>query len=226
MYKLNPLQQKVLITSDEVIFHAPTKQTLDPRTIQNAIIIAEQRFIRPTLGDALYEELINQKNTLVTAGNLAAMQALIGSAPILKAGDFVNATEFLTAFNLQLWKEGLLWKTTAEAVMLIALPDEFVQFRSEGVVHPHPPASVMSQSGVVTPDLRSVKWVMDKKLMDRIDPLVEAIKAYICRNKASYPLYTWCPCEDDNGAEVSRSRKTNWALGLYDDTDKTCGCDW
>jgi hypothetical protein len=54
--------RNVLITTDEVIFHAPTKQTLDPRTIQNSIIIAEERFIVPAIDYPLYYELASTKN--------------------------------------------------------------------------------------------------------------------------------------------------------------------
>jgi hypothetical protein len=220
MYRINPLQRNVLITTDEVIFHAPTKHTLDPRTIQNAIIIAEERFIRPALGNAMYDELRSIKNLLVTNDNLAATQAAFGTSTTLKSGNLVNAAEYLTGYNSTLWYD-ILWKLCAEAVMLTAFPEAYIQFGSAGVAHTVAPASPMGGSGEVGPDLRSVKWMMDKKLMDRIDPLVQALEFYICSYKIQFPKYTKdCPCDDSN----SKSRKTNFILGLYDN-DENCNCD-
>lgn len=226
MYNLNPLQQNVLITNAEVLFHAPTNHTFDPRVIQNAIIIAEERFIRPTIGHGQYEFMASEKNVVVTDLNRAELQTHFPSTTLVN-GMIVNAYEFLTAGNLSLWKMGNLWKLISECVLLLTVPDGFVKSTSEGVVHPNPPASVMSASGVVTPDLRSVKWLMDKKLMDRIDPLIEAVKNYICRNKTTYPLYTWCPCVDECGNEIdgtTKGRKSNWVTGIYDNDEKGC-CD-
>jgi hypothetical protein len=228
MHKLNPLQRNVLITNDEVIYHAPTDHTLDPRTIQQAIIIAEERFIRNAIGYDLYEQLILQKNTIVTTGNLAAQQALIDAslpegsdAVVLKAGDVVNARETLSVANQALWNQHL-WKLTAEAVLLTAFPDGFIHFGSSGVVHNQPGTTAMSGGGVVTPDLKSVKWMIDKKMMDRIDPLTEAMHGWLCRNKTVYTLYTK-PCDCDfNG--VAYKRKTDLIMGLYDEDPGPCGC--
>ena len=230
MYRINRLMRNVLITTDEVIFHAPTKHTLDPRTVEQSIIIAEERLVRPALSDDLYYSLIDQKNREVNADNKASLEQLIntslpaGSEPVsLEVGDIVNAMEFLSADNLKLWKQHL-WKLTAECVMLGSTPESFVQFGSEGVIHTVPAASPMNTTGIVSPELRSVKWLMDKKLMDRIDPLTEAMHAWICRNKASYPLYKRdCGC-DAKG--VAYKRKSDIVLGLYDDIDNTnsCGC--
>jgi hypothetical protein len=157
----------------------------------------------------------------ITAENQAATQALIGNSYTLKVGDIVNAAEYLAGYNSTLWYE-LLWKLTAECVMLTAFPEAYVQFGSEGVVHTVAPAGPMGGGGTVAPELRTVKWTMDKKLMDRIDPLIEALHSYICTNKGRFPKYTKsCPCD----AEVnSKSRKTDLVLGLYDEPDK-CGCD-
>jgi hypothetical protein len=225
MYRVNTLQQNTLLTPDEVIFHVPTKQTLDPRTVLNSIIVTELRFIMQELGYDIYSDMINQKNVPVTSSNLADLQTHFTDVT-LKIGDLVNASEFLSAPYLKLWKQGNLWKLCAEAVLLLAAPDEFIQFRTEGIVHPNPPASVMSSAGVVTPDLKSVRWMMDKKLSDRIDPLLESVKGFICATPSDYPKYTGCPCTDDNGPQNSNSRRTNWVTGIYDSDDKNCGCDW
>lgn len=223
MYRINPLMRNVLITTDEVIFHAPTKQTLDPRTIQNSIIIAEERFIVPALGHALYYELVKSKNVVVDDTNKGLLQSRF-SNNTLQNGMLVNAYELLSEANKDLWIQQL-WKLTAECVLLLAMPDAFVQFGSEGVIHAVPQSGPMSTSGVVTPDLKSVKWVMDKKIMDRIDPLINALHTYICWNRTVtpgiYPLYIKeCPCNDNT---AKNSRKTDVVLGLYDD-EEGCGC--
>lgn len=223
MYRLNPLQRNVLISVDEVMFHAPTRHAMDPRTIQQSIIIAEERFILPVMGRAFYNAFAAAKNVLITSGNIVANQALItasGSNYTLVAGDRVNAMEYLSADNILLWKE-ILWKLTAECVMFCAMPENFVVFAAEGVIHPNPPASAMTTSGVVTPDLRAVKWAMDKKLQDRIDPLVESFKSYLCDNRGLYGLWdaAGCPsCNDNTG----HTRKTAW-INVYDDNEP-CGC--
>lgn len=229
MYRLNNLERNVLITPDEVIFHAPTDHTIDHIKIQHAIIIAEERFIRPALTYELYEQLIAEKNLLITVGNLTATQDIINNAlpgdssqVVLQVGDIVNAAEFMATNSLLLWKQHL-WKLTAEAVLLIAVPDAFVQFSSTGIVHAQPTSNAISAAGVVTPDLRSVKWIMDKKLMDRIDPLTEAMHVFLCYNKLNYPNYDrHCDC-DSKG--IAYKRKTDWVTGIYD-SEQNCDCRW
>ncbi len=235
MYRLNPLYRNVLIMTDEVIFHAPTKQALDPRMIQQSIIIAEERFIRDALTYDLYQELLDAKNTLVTSSNKVTLAAQInaslptGSATVtLAEGDIVNAMEFLSPDQMALWKQHL-WKLTAECVMLLATPEAFVQFGSAGVVHASPPAGAMVTSGEVTPDLKSVRWFMDKKLMDRIDPLIESMHLWLCKQKAGdpskYGSYTkHCDC---NANGIAYKRKTDWITGMYDEEDNhKCHCDY
>lgn len=227
MYRLNPLMRNVLITTDEVIFHAPTKQTLDPRTIQQSIIIAEERFIIPAIEYPMYYGLVNAKNVIVTDVNKATLQTKFSSNTILKNGDVVNAFELLSLNDQTLWLQQL-WKLVAECVLIISMPDAFVQFGSEGVMHSMPTSSALHTQGMVTPDLKSVKWVMDKKLMDRIDPLLNSLTRFICYYQALtpgiYPLYTKeCPCDKDT---TKISRATDFVLGLYDDVDNlsNCGC--
>lgn len=231
MYRLNQLKRNVLITTDEVIFHAPTKHTLDPRMIEQSIIIAEERLIRPALGYELYEAIRAEKNLVITAGNKAAQESLInsslpsGSATVtLAEGDIVNAQEYLSADYKLLWNE-ILWKLTAESVMLLATPEGFIQTGSEGPVHNQPASGPMTTAGMVTPELRAIKWLMDKKMMDRIDPLREAMHLWICKqkdaNRSKYPLYTkYCDCNADG---VAYKRKTDIILGAYDD-DETDDC--
>lgn len=230
MYRVNPLERNVLITSDEVIFHAPTKHTLDPRIIEQSIIIAEERLIRSAICDDYYYSLIDQKNKIVTSDNQVELQKLVDdslppkSKPYtLAIGDIVNASEFLKPNDLKLWKM-YLWKLTSEVVLMVATPEGFVQFGSEGVVHNQPASSPMTTSGIVTPELRSVKWTIDIKMRDRVDPLIEAMHNWLCKNKQSYPLYCK-PCDcDSNG--VAYKRKTDW-VNVYDEIDNPhtkCGC--
>lgn len=233
MYRINPLMRNVLISPDEVLFHGPTNHTFDIRNIESAIIIAEERFISPALGYDMYQALIAQKNLVITAGNIAAQQTLFDASQAtgaqsytLKEGDIINAFEYMNAENLSLWKMHL-WKLVAECVLLIATPDGFVQFSSEGVIHKNPQSGPMIQTGAVTPDLRSVKWVMDKKMQDRIDPLREAMHMWLCKQKeadsSKYELYEkYCDCNADG---VPFKRKTDLVLGIYDDEDEECSCE-
>jgi hypothetical protein len=228
MYRPNPLQRGVLITFDEVIFHIHSKQTLDTRTIQNSIIVAEERLIRPALGYDFYRALVDEKNRVVTDENKDELQnAINASLPAgaqevtLAVGDIVNALEFLSADNKLFWKEHL-WKLTAECVVLGAYPDNYVQFSSEGTIHNQPAGSPISGGGIVTPELRSIKWAMDKKMMDRIDPLLESAHLWLCKQqKADSTKFTdytrHCDC-DHHG--VAYKRKTDIVLGLYDDIDR------
>jgi hypothetical protein len=243
MYNLNPLMRNVLITSNEVIFHAPTKHTLDPRTVEQSIIIAEERFIRPELGSELYDAMCLEKNVLVTSANKETLLGSINASidelnaffqsineqtrfkPLLslREGTTVNAFEFLSANNLALWKQHL-WKLIAECVMVIAFPEAYIQFGTQGVMHTVAPMNPLAGAGDVSPDLRSVKWMMDKKLQDRIDPLIQSMHAYLCgirtTNAQAFPLYTkYCACGDKK-----ESKRSDVILGIYNDNEENCGC--
>lgn len=227
MYRLNELQRNVLIMPDEVIFHGPTDHTMDPRILQSSIIIAEERLIRPALGFDYYYALIDSKNKLITPSNISAQQTIldeankkIGNSRKLEEGDVINAAEYLSAEDLTLWKQ-FLWKLTAECVIMVAYPEGYMKFTSSGVVHPNPPAGPMTSSGVVTPDLASMKWGIDKKMQDRIDPLIESMHLWLCKKKevdsSAYPDYKkHCDC---NSKGVAYLRKSDIVLGLYDDED-------
>jgi len=145
--------------------------------------------------------------------------------PTLVEGDIVNAWEYMTDANIDLWKQ-ILWKFTAEAVMLLAFPEGFVQFGTAGTIHNQPASSPMSNAGIVTPDLRSIKWSMDKKLMERITPLQESLHQWLCNKKEEdstlYENYEKdCACNEDG---VAWKRKSNFIFGIYDDPDTTSCC--
>lgn len=220
MFNLNPLMRPVLITADEVVFHAPSKHTLDLRTIEQSIIVAEERFIRPALGDEFYEALIAAKNTEVTDANINTLRAVMPNTAIY-AGQYVNSFTNLSDANKLLWKMHL-WKLTAECVMMLATPEGFVQFSSEGVVHTNPTAGPLTSGNVITPSLGAVKWTMDKKLMDRIDPLLDAMHKWLCKRIVDYPLYkNPCDCDTEAG---SNPRRSDIVLGIYDDEEGGCQC--
>ncbi|MGE9312891.1 hypothetical protein ACLOAU_14685 [Niabella sp. CJ426] len=222
MYRPNNLKRITLISTEEVIYHAPTKHTIDPRSIEQSIIIAEERFAVQVLGYPFYLALASEKNRTVDAANKIDLQAKVGGAYTLNDGDLVNASEFLSVKNKALW-DHILWKFIAECVMLTAAPEGFVQFGTEGVFHQQATSSPMGGGGVVTPELRSMKWAMDKKMFDRIDPLKAAVHNFVCRFKSDYPLYE-NPCDcDQNGTPYKR--RTDVALGIYDDEPNKCGCN-
>lgn len=213
----------MLITYEEVVFHAPTKHTLDERLITQSIIIAEERFFRPELCYDFYESLINSKNVLVTSSNLTDLQDDIDDAtadddplgPLqIAEGDLLNASEFLTEKNQELWNK-YLWKAVAEAVVISAYPDAYIQLGSEGAVHTVSPAGLQQTSGFVLPLLSSMKWAIDKKVQDRLGPLLDAMKQYLCRNRSSFEAYCKekCPCEDEH----QNTKNAGIALNFYHD---------
>lgn len=227
MYRINNLYRNVLCMTDEVIFHAPTGHTMEPRLIQPNIIIAEERFIRQALCSPLYEDILDKKNQTVTDGNKDDLQGKIynetGQQITLKNGMIVNSVDFLPDNYKKLWYQ-FLWKLCAEAIAFLAVPEAFIQMDAEGIVHKNPQSSPFSDGKVITPSLSSTKWLMDKKLMDRLDPLIEAMQYWICENKSDYPLYcNKCDCDQEDG--VSFKRKTSYVFGIYDDDEPKSCCD-
>ena len=208
MYRVNTLPRKVLITVDEVISMTNTSHTLDRRTIEPAIIIAEERIVRPALGFNFYEHLRELKNQIVTIANKVALEKLVNDSikdalpagetfdkVILEIGSYVNASIYLNSEDLLLWNE-YLWKLTAEAVRFIALPQNYVQFTSQGLIHNNPVAIGLDGEKTTTPELRTTKWLMDKAMHDVIDPLIEAMHEWLCIQK-----------KNDSSSKVVENRK-------------------
>lgn len=222
MISKNPLKTKVLITVDEVVFHAPVDNQADYRTILQSIIIAERRFIKPILGSTVYQKLIDAKNTLVTSGNIVSLQAEIDEEThedreqqTLVEGDLVNSDSLLDATQAALW-HNCLHKIVAEAVWFCALPVNRSRFTAAGVIKNHPETISESQTSV-TVDLRDLKHLMDRGLQDRISPLIDDMHSYMCISR--YPDYSRnCGC-DGRGTP----KKTDLILGMYED-DEPCGC--
>lgn len=232
MYRLNPLKRKVLITTDEVVFHAAFEHTIDPRQIQQAIIIAEERIIRNSLGFEFYEFLRGQKNVLVTSANKTALEVQINGSMepgtelvTLAVGDLVNSCEFLSNENKLLWDE-YLWKLTAEAVRFAAIPQNYAAFTSQGIVHNAPGimGAGLNGNSTATPDLKTAKWLVDRSLSDAIDPLAEAMHVWLCKMKGAGMFAHYAkPC-DCNSNGVSYQRKTDILLGIYDDDEEKFCC--
>jgi hypothetical protein len=207
-----------LITTDEVIFHAPTDHEADPRTILNNIIIAERRFLEPVLCSTVYDALVNAKNVLVTDANKTTLQAEINAGRpadreeiILNEGDYVNSDTYLNTAQLALWKDHL-HKITAECVWLVALPVHRARFVAGGVVKNFP-ETISESRASVTVDLPDLKHLLDKGLNERITVLMGSMHKYLC--KVNYPGYDKdCGCGDKGGP----SQKSSGVLfGLYDD---------
>lgn len=225
MRYLNPLRTKVLITADEVVFHAPVDHTLDPRTIQPSIIVAERRFILPMLGFTVYNALLNAKNQLVTTSNKAALQTAINEDRptgreliVLTEGDYVSTTELFTFDQYTLWTN-FLHKIIAECVWYVALPVNRARFTTAGV-EVNNPESIGSAQKSASIDLANLKYLMDRGLQDRISPLMKDLHEYMCG--VAYPGYTKkCDCDSDGKPYRKRS---DILFGLYDHDDRR-NCD-
>lgn len=218
MIGVNPLRTEVLLTSDEVIFHAPTDHQADPRVLLQNIIIAERRFVKPVIGESLYQTLIEKKNVLVTVGNKSSLQIDVNVGrgsdrePItLNEGDFVNSDTYFDANQLALWKKHL-HKIAAECVWLVALPVNRAHFVAGGVVKNYPD-SISENRTSVTIDLPDLKHLRDIGLNERVTVLIQDMHDYLCKN--GFTGY-----ERDCGCDIKGepTRKSSGVIfGLYDD---------
>lgn len=239
MYRVNLLPRKVLIVSDEVIAWGPTDNNPGIRNIEQAIQIAEERFIKPLICKDLYNDFREQKNVAVTDINKEFLEDLFPAGTILQVGALVNAIEQCDAWYQTLWTEHL-WKLIAECVIYVASPTNWSKYAAAGEMVNNPKSiSADSGSGANSVDLADMKWKMDKLLMDRIDPLIASTQEYLYDNRAHFPKYN---CRDFGGAcidnnvnsvasnnnGISFQRKTPWVHGLYDKVDRRrmMGRDW
>ncbi|KAA5532646.1 hypothetical protein F0919_17855 [Taibaiella lutea] len=235
MYQRNLISRKVLITPQEVISKTSSSNTIDAGKYLSAIEIAEERFIRWAIGSDYYDHLIDSKNVLVDSINKADLQAKINVSYRLAAdstnpdsqiniGDVINASENLSATDKKLW-DTYLWKLTAECVRFVALPENYAQFASQGIMKNNPETALIGDKASMSVgiDLKDAKWLMDKWLEDRINPLIASMHIWLCKNKADYPKYTKkCECEEDG---IATEGKTSWVTSIYDDDNYGgCGC--
>ncbi len=233
MYRENLLHRNVLIVTDEVIAKAAIEQNVAVRMMQSAIEIAEERFIAPLLGDEFYEEFIDKKNVVVDDTNRAELQAKVnegnsGELIVLTNGQIINAIELLDAgvdeWYLKLWNR-FLWKITAECVAYIAMPANAIRTTAQGEMQNNP-ASPMGGQASASVDVKTIKFKMDKILQDRIDPLIEAMKKWMCTNKSYFPKWDSVKAGCKSTTGISVKRKGPWIHGVYDDVDKPdCPCN-
>lgn len=234
MHRVNTLGRPVLITPDEVLFHAAIEGDADLRLILQSIIPAEERIIAPALGDDFYYAFCNAKNQRVTSGNQASMLATINASRAaagltaiqlsnIPIGCYVNAIEFVTDTTLvELW-EWHLHKLCAEAVDLMVTVPTWLRNTKAGQQKNNPEVIGGNNSGSASGDRKDVQFKLDILMQDRIDPLAERMHLWLCKRKTSYPLYTKvCECDNPNG--VGTARKTDW---IFVDTkpEKKQGCN-
>lgn len=223
MYRLNRTSRNVLITPDEVIFHAAITSDVGERQILNNIIIAEERFIAEELGYEFYEKIINLKNVEVTEENkeylLAKLKASYQLHGVtfkdedLQIGMIVNALEFIEdEWVINLWKK-YLWKLTAECVDFVTVVPSWLQTTASGqqTKNPRTISSTDSASGSRT----DVVFKMHDSIQDRIGPLMSNMQDWLCRHKSYFPDYTKS-CGGCNGEQSNRSGNTGFAFGHYD----------
>lgn len=235
MYRKNSLSRFSLITPDEVLEKMASDQEVDKRQILQNIEIAEERFIAQALCNQFYEEFIGLKNKRVTSENRATILAAFNvqqqdnnrcalTNDDLPIGTIVNAIEFVENEDyVALW-ERFLWKLTAECVDYMTTVPSWLRHTSSGQMLNNP--KVIGASGASSGDSKDVQFKMNSSLQDRIDPLIESMRLYICSNKVKFPKYCKdcgdCGCDGDTTEQpdgVSHLRKTDFILGLYDDQD-------
>jgi hypothetical protein len=235
MYALNLLGKAVLITPPEILLKTGTNNNLDSGKLLPSIEVAETRFLQKphSLGRIFYAAITAEKNQVVTSGNKSSLQTLFNTqatatgttAPTLKEGMIVNASEFLSSSNLLLWNEHL-WKYTAECCRYIALGDNYVSFDSAGLIKNNPIGSVVDQGANTTvgASLADLKYLQDNWLRERIEPLRVALVDYMTSNGSSYPSWTSYSAVAAQGARQSAYVD----LSIYRDQDMGLnrGCSW
>jgi hypothetical protein len=235
MYAINYLNRPVLITPDEVLFHMASDHGVDPRQLLQNIIVAEERIIAPAMCDDFYYLFIGKKNRKITEENQAATLALINQsltaqhkqvivADDIPIGTYINAIEFVDEKPfVELW-DMFLWKLTAEAVDWMTTVPSWLRHTSEGQQMNNPDVIGGNGKGSASGNLKDIQFKMDVQLRERIDPLIERMRQWICKRATDFPLYTKeCECESVDG--VSMLRKTDFVFGAYED-EENCGCEW
>lgn len=228
MFQINPLKRKVLLTTDEVILHGPVADTVSPRNLLDAIIIAEERFLKQIMCKDFYYAFRDQKNQIVTSSNKDFLETHInegntGELLTLDLGDMVNSIDFVSNTAWVEWWYEFGWKIGAEAVVYTATPTNWSMYTSAGEMQNNPKSISNEGGGAVSVELKDVKWKMDKMLMDRLDPLIEASHEWLCDHRNEIGLYNCkkCACDTDNNG-VSYQRKSPWIHGIYKTVTKGC----
>lgn len=226
MYRLNKTLRNVLITPDEVIFHSPSTGEEGERQILQNIIPAEERWIANALGFDFYDHICELKNKIVTEDNKADLLEKIKSDyaqdnknftdGLLRVGMIVNSIEFVNdEWIVKLWRQ-YLWKITAECVDLMNIVPSWLQTSKSGQQLTNP--NNLSASGSASGNMKEIAFKMDNAMLERIDPLLERMHQWICKNKSHFPKYTKA-CEDCGCHEKTNKSVTpnvGFAFGHYD----------
>jgi hypothetical protein len=228
MTSLNLVGRNVLLTADEAVKKIFTTGNVDPRAFVAAIELAEARFLRPLLGYGMYEQLAAAKNKVVTEANKAAltlaMEATWGAGKFepLQVGQVVNSTTFLITAQQTLWNDWL-WKYASEATRQCLITDIYAPLSNSGMTKRNPVASALDENTKesVGIGLADAKWLTDKGITDRLEPLRESLVEFLCRNRSIYSLWPSenCPAQ---GSTATPARQTGWITSIYDEEE--CGC--
>lgn len=226
MYRLNKTLRNVLITPDEVKFHSPSTGEEGERLVLQNIIPAEERWIANALGFDFYDHICELKNRIVTEDNKADLLAKIKADyaqdkisftdELLRPGMIINAIEFVNDdWIVKLWRQ-YLWKITAECVDLMNIVPSWLQTSKNGQQFQNP--NNISATGSASGSMKDVAFKMDNAMLERIDPMLERMHQWICKNKSHFPKYTK-PCDDCGCHEKTNKSITpnvGFAFGHYD----------
>lgn len=189
-----------LIRSVEVVRQgtarpAPLNVQFDTLLLDPHLADAEERWLVPMLCRELYEDMITQRNT-----NNANYNPDFG--PIVAMFPTNAAYEAL-------WIK-YLYRYTAQAVVVEALPFIYAQIGSNGVFMPtmtnNQPAS-----------MRDVQFLRTE-MTNRLDATRELIESYLCENKQDFTLYPQSRCKCKTGCTCDvckRSIKRNGGVVFY-----------
>lgn len=229
MYRINRLSRPVLITIDEVIAKAVVDENPDVRYLMNSIEVAEERFIASALGNAFYEDFIAAKNVTVTNVNQAALVASINASltaagenmitsASLPVGFLVNAIELCPTEYQALWNR-FLWKIVAEAVDIMAIIPSWTRTTASGQQQNNPKSITSDGTGTATADRKDVQYKVDSMVQQRLNPLIDRMKKWICdQPEGTYPLFD-CGCSTDKSG-INTQLKGGIIFGIYDERDK------
>lgn len=229
MYALNPISRNVLITPDECTRKLPNA-SLDSEKWISAIELAEIRFVIPLLGWNLYNDICAQKNIIVSSGNILALQDIFnnqwgfqpdGATPrvILAVGNVVNSIDLVTVSDAyrNLWNQAL-WNYVFNCVWFTALTENYAQFTSSGVQKSNPLDSSIGTTSAsnVGISLNDLRYLNDRLLLDRINPLQDYVEQWLCINITLYPLYPLGKCSKWN---KEGTKRTTSFINIYEDED-------
>jgi hypothetical protein len=224
MYRINRLTRPVLITIDEVIAKAVVDENADIRYLLNSIEVAEERYIAPALGDAMYEDMLSQKNVQVTSGNQTSLLSSINASLTaagkqtiqssdIPVGTWVNAIEMCSTAYQNLWNR-FLWKIIAEAVDMCAVIPSWTRTTAQGQQQNNPKTLNSDSSGSATADRKDVEYKLDSMSQQRLYPLIARMKKWIVE-QGGYPLFPVTKKPDG----IDGQMKGGIIMGIYEDSN-------